>query len=389
MKLFQVFDYQIKTQIFYGLNSILKIGEICQQLKLAKVQIITDSGVAKSGARDRILQLLKEGKIQTVVFDEVEANPTVQTTDKAKKLFSEENCKGVIALGGGSPMDVGKSVGVLATNPGSASDYLGPANWGKVKNPAVPVICIPTTSGTAAEITDVAVLSDPDKKVKLGIFSPYIAPAVAFLDPCLTLSLPPDPTRDSGLDALTHAIESFISIKSWTATNVLNRRAIELVGLHLRNAVHHGSDINARDGMMTASLLAGMAFLNTKLCLVHAITGPLGGFYNLPHGAANAIVLPHAMRFMLPGAVSKYVNIAAALGEKVEGLSERAAAEKAVEAVSQLSKDVGLPKGLSVYGVKEERLEKVSETVAANFQNALSPRKASSEEILEILRAAI
>lgn len=382
------FEFQVTTHIIYSRNGSNSLGEIVSRFGKNRYQVVTDAGVAGAGILDGLLESLKLAGIDTVLFNEVEVNPTVQTVDKACKQYENEKCEGVIAVGGGSPMDTGKSVGILATNPGSASDYLGPANWGKVKNPAVPVICIPTTSGTAAEITDVTVLSDPDKKVKLGIFSPYIAPAVALLDPCLTLSLPPEPTRDSGLDALTHAIESFISINSWNATNVMNLRAIELVGLHLRNAVHHGSDIDARDGMMTASLLSGMAFRNTKLCLVHAMTGPLGGLYNAPHGASNAIVLPHAMRFLLPGAVSKYVDIAVALGEDVEGLSERAAAEKAVEAVVQLSEDVGLPKGLSVYGVKEEDLGNISKTVADNFQNALSPRKASPEEIQEIFRAA-
>lgn len=382
------FEFQVTTHIIYSRNSSRNLGEIVSRFGKKKYQLVTDAGVVGAGILDGLLESLKMAGIDTAIFDEVEVNPTVQTVDKARKQYENEKCEGVIAVGGGSPMDTGKSVGILATNPGSASEYLGPANWGKVKNPAVPVICLPTTSGTAAEITDVTVLSDPDKKVKLGIFSPYIAPAVAVLDPCLTVGLPPEPTRDSGLDALTHAIESFISINSWNATNALNLKAIELVGLHLRDAVHKGSDIDARDGMMTASLLSGMAFRNTKLCLVHAMTGPLGGLYNAPHGATNAIVLPHAMRFLLPGAVSKYVDIAAALGEEVEGLSERAAAEKAVEAVVQLSQDIGLPKGLSEYGVKKEDFGNVSKTVADNFQNALSPRKASAEEIQEIFRAA-
>ena len=382
------FEFQVTTHIIYSRGSSRSLGEIVSRFGKKRYQLVTDAGVAGAGILDGLLESLKLAGINTVIFDEVEVNPTVQTVDKACKQYENEKCEGVIAVGGGSPMDTGKTVGILATNPGSASEYLGPANWGKVKNPAVPVICIPTTSGTAAEITDVTVLSDPANKVKLGIFSPYIAPAVAVLDPCLTVSLPPEPTRDSGLDALTHAIESFISINSWNATNALNLKAIELVGLHLRNAVHNGSDIDARDGMMTASLLSGMAFRNTKLCLVHAMTGPLGGLYNAPHGASNAIVLPHAMRFLLPGAVSKYVDIAVALGENVEHLSERAAAENAVEAVVQLSEDVGLPKGLSEYGVKEEDFGNVSKTVAENFQNALSPRKASAEEIQEIFRAA-
>ena len=151
-----------------------------------------------------------------------------------------------------------------------------------VKNPAAPVICVPTTAGTAAEITDVAVLSDLEKKIKVGLRSPYVAPAVALLDPMLTVTLPPEPTRDSGLDALTHAIESYICTNAWDATDALTLRAIELIGLHLRTAVYNGNDIEARDGMLKASLLAGMGFHNTKLCLVHAITGPLGGFLFFP-----------------------------------------------------------------------------------------------------------
>ncbi len=259
----------------------------------------------------------------------------------------------------------------------------------KVRFQAAPVVCVPTTAGTAAEITDVAVLSDHQQKTKIGLRSANVAPRVALLDPTLTLSLPPSPTRDSGLDALTHAIESYLSLNAWHGSEVLALRAIQLVGRHLRAAVHNGKDQEARDGMLTASLLAGMAFHNTKLCLVHAITGPLGGVYDLPHGASNAIVLPHAMHFMLPGAVLKYRDIALALGERVEGLSDRDAAEMAVKAVERLSQDVGLPKGLSVYGVTEERLAEISEIIAGSFMVPLSPRVARASDILEICRSAL
>jgi len=283
-------------------------------------------------------------------------------------------------------MDAGKAVGILATNPGSAAEYLG---IGKVKNPGVPVICLPTTSGTSAEITDVAVLSEPEKKTKLGLRSPYVAPTVAILDPLLTLSLPPAPTRESGLDALAHAIESYVCLNAWTPTEALTLRGIELIGRHLRPATHRGSDYEARDGMMMGSLLAGMGLHTTWVNLVHAITGPLGGFYNLPHGAANAIVLPHAMRFLLPGAVSKFANIARALGGKVDHLSERQAAEKAVEEVEQLSRDVGMPRGLSVYGVKETDLPKLSETIAGSILLPLAPRVATAKDILEICKDSL
>ncbi len=378
--------FQITTQIIYGRYSAGRIGEVATKLGVKKAQIVTDPGVAKSGVLDQVLAPLKEAGVATLIFDEVEPNPTIQTVDKAAERFAREGCDGVIALGGGSPLDAGKSVGVLATNPGSTTDYLG---MDKVNKPGVPVICVPTTAGTAAEITDVAVLSDHEKKIKMGLRSAYVAPRVALLDPILTLSLPPGPTRDSGLDALTHAIEAYVSVNAWHASDALALKSIELVGRYLRCAVHNGRDVEARDGMLTASLLAGMAFHNTKLCLVHAITGPLGGFYNLPHGASNAIVLPHAMRFMLPGAVSKYVDIAVALGEQVAGLSEREAAELAIEAVEQLSEDVGLPEGLSVYEVKEEDLPALSKTIEGSFMVPLSPCVATAADILEICRAAL
>jgi alcohol dehydrogenase class IV len=380
------YEFNISTRIVYGRESAGQIGEIVAGLNLKKIQLVTDKGVANSGTLDYLLKPLKDAGIDSIIYDDIEYNPTVQTVDKAAEQFRNENCDGVIAVGGGSPIDAGKCIGVLATNPGSATDYLG---VDRVKTPSVPVICLPTTAGTAAEITDVAVLNDPEKKLKMGMRSPHVAASVALLDPVLTLTLPLEPTRDSGLDALTHAIESYVSVNSWRVTDTLNLQAIGLVGRYLRTAVHNGNDIEARDGMLTASLLAGMAFHHTKLCLVHAITLPFGGIHNLPHGVSNAIVLPHAMKFMLPGAISKYVDIAVALGEDVSGMSERAAAEKAVAAVEQLSRDVNLPKGLSLYGIKEDELPELSESIAENFMVPLSPRIAKAEDILQICKWAL
>lgn len=380
------YEFNITTRIVYGRESAKQIGDIVAGLNLKKIQLVTDKGVANSGTLDYLLKPLKDAGINSIIYDDIEYNPTVQSVDKAAEQFRNESCDGVIAVGGGSPIDAGKCVAVLATNPGSANDYLG---VDKVKNPSVPVICVPTTAGTAAEITDVAVLNDPKKKLKIGMRSPYVAASVALLDPVLTLTLPLEPTRDSGLDALTHAIESYVSVNSWRITDTLNLQAIELIGRYLRSAVHNGNDIEARDGMLTASLLAGMGFHHTKLCLVHAITLPFGGIYNVPHGVSNAIVLPHAMKFMLPGAISKYVDIAVALGEDVSGMSERAAAEKAVAAVEQLSRDVNLPEGLSLYGIKEDELPQLSESISENFMVPLSPRIAKAEDILQICKWAL
>lgn len=381
------FYFQIPTQIVYGKESANQVGEIAAKMGVRKVQIVTDIGVVKSGVLEKITAPLHAAGVDFVVFDDVEPNPSIATVDKAAAQHILEGCSGVIALGGGSPLDAGKAVGVLAKNPGSAGDYLG---VDKAKIASAPVIAIPTTAGTAAEITDVAVLSDPEKKVKAGLRSAFVAPRYAILDPLLTIGLPACPTRDSGLDALTHAIEAYISVNAWAASDAIALKAIGLIGKYLRRAVHNGKDLEARDGMLTASLLAGMAFHNTKLCLVHAITGPLGGRYNLPHGAINAMILPHAMEFMLPGSVDRYVEIAVSLGENVSGLSKRAAADRAIQAVRQLSEDVQLPPKLSSFGVvKEEDLPSLASAISGSFMVPLSPRVANVQEILAVLQAAL
>ncbi|RLC97815.1 MAG: hypothetical protein DRI65_18970, partial [Chloroflexota bacterium] len=333
-------EFYLSTRIIYQQGSVDQVGELSKSLQLSKIQVVTDPGVVGSGILEVILPHMEAAGIETIIFDDIVPNPTIASVDQAVKQFRASGCDGVIGVGGGSALDAAKSVAALINNPGSAFEYLGVDT---LKNDSVPSICIPTTAGTGAEITDVAVLSVPDEKLKMGIRSAQIAPTIALLDPALTLTLPAGPTRDSGLDALTHAIESYISVNSWQATDALTLKAIELIGTHLRTAVHNGSNIEARDGMLLASLMAGMGFHNTKLCLVHAITGPLGGMYNVPHGGSNAIVLPHAMKFLLPGAIEKFAVIAQALGENISGLSLREAAEKAVFAVETLAKDTGLP----------------------------------------------
>lgn len=379
-------EFRLTTKIICNPGSASAIGTVSKSLNMSKVLLVTDRGVSGSGVLDSVLPFLENDGIQHVIFEDIDPNPTIQSVDNAVEIFKKENCDGVIAIGGGSPIDAGKCIGALVNNPGSAFEYLG---VDLLKNDAVPCICVPTTAGTGAEITDVAMLSDLEKKLKMGIRANQIAPAVALLDPELTLSLPAGPTRDSGLDALTHAIESYISVNSWQATDALTIKAIELIGDNLRSAVHYGKDSKSRENMLYASLIAGMGFHNTKLCLVHAITAPLGGMYNVPHGGSNAIVLPHAMKFLLPGALEKFAQIAIALGENIEGLSLREAAEKAVSAVEKLSEDVGLPDGLSVYGVEESSLPELAKTIAGNFMVPLSPRVADKEDILKILKESL
>ncbi len=377
--------FQIPTKIVYGIGASKQLGELAQQAGFHRALVVADPGIVKAGVLGQFTPALDAAGISYVVFDKVESNPRLETVDAATELCLREKCDGVLAVGGGSPLDVGKAVGVLATNPGGVRAYLG---IGKIKKAGLPVFAIPTTAGTAAEITDVTVLSDHEQQIKATIRSPQVAPAIALLDPLLTLSMPVSVTRDTGMDALTHAIESYININAWPASEALCLRAIEMIGANLRTAVYNPSNLAARDAMLAASLIAGMAFHNTKLCLVHAITGPLGGVTDMPHGVSNAIVLPHAMEFMLPGAIDKYVDIAAALGEEVEGLAPREAAELAVAAVKQLMDDIGVPCNLRTYGVKPDCFAFVAEKAAASFMVPLSPRRATAADIENILQRA-
>ena len=377
--------FQLPTKVMYGPGSIKQLGEQASGLGIHRALLVTDKGIVNSRLLDQILPFVG-ANVTTVLFDAVEANPSLETVQAALDLCRAEKCDGVLAIGGGSPLDVGKAVAVLATNLGNLRDYLG---IGKIKQDGLPIITIPTTAGTAAEITDVSVLSDHQVRSKVTIRSPQVAPKLALMDPALTLGLPPSVTRDTGMDALTHAVESFINVNAWPGSEALALKAIEMIGANLRTAVHNGANLAARDAMLSASLIAGFAFHNTRLALVHAITTPLQGVFELPHGACNAIVLPNALEFMLPGAVGKYVQIAQALGEPVEGLAPRAAAERAVAAIRQLMQDIGMPAGLATYNVTPDPFPAIAEKAAASFMIALSPRRATAADIVAILKQSL
>jgi alcohol dehydrogenase len=379
-------NFHLATRVVHGRGAARGLGQVAADVGIRRALLVTDAGVAKAGVLDQVLGPLRSSGIETVVFDEVEANPTLRTVDRGAARFAASRCDGVVAVGGGSPMDAGKAIGVLSTNPGPVASHLAPRT---IANPGLPVICVPTTAGTGAEVTCVAGLRDGEIGSKVALAGPLVAARVAVLDPLLTLSLPPGPTRDSGLDVLTHAIESYINVTAWDGTRVLALRAIEMVAQHLRTAVHRGSDLEARDGMLTASLLAGMAFANTDLGLVHAIALTVGGPFNTPHGATNAVLLPHAMRFLLPAALPQFAEIAVALGQKTDGRSTAEMAETAVQTVECLCADTGLPRGLSALGVEAESLPELAAAMARHPMTPFSPRRATPNDCLEICRKAL
>ncbi len=310
-------------------------------------------------------------------------------TEEGLKAYKESGADFLIAVGGGGPMDAAKAIAALATNPGrKVTEFLG-AN--KIPNPGSPLIAIPTTAGTGSEVTQFTIITDTDRDVKMLIASPMIMPKVALVDPLLTLSMPQNITMATGLDALTHAIEAYVSVKAHPLTDTLALQAIRIIGANLRQAWSNGDNLEARTNMIIGSLHAGMAFSNASVALVHGMARPLGAYFHVRHGVSNAALLPIVIEFSTPGNPERYADIAEAMGEVTEGLSLLDAAYLAAEAVERLNDDLKVPT-LEELGVEEEKfnklVEKMAEDAIASGSPGNNPRKATKEEIVELYKKA-
>lgn len=379
------YQFQTPTKIISGIGSTAEIIKELNDLYAKKVLLITDPGLVQAGVAQQVVEMLKQAAVEVEIFDAVEPDPSIQVATKAAEMAKNVKANVLIALGGGSAIDTAKSAALLVTNGGYLKDYAG---VNKVIKPILPLIAVPTTAGTGSEVTIFAVMSDPEKQEKFTISSALIAPAVAVLDPLLTLKLPPSVTAFTGMDALTHAIEAFTSSIAQPATDALALSAIKLILKHLPVAVGRGDNIMARDGMLQASLLAGIAFNNAFLGLAHAIASPLGGHFHVPHGLANAVMLPYVMEYNLPTAVRRYAEIGRALGLQAVGDTPRAVAEKTVAAITQLARDINIPEKLSNIGAKEELLPLVARDALKSIQLKFNVRNASEKEILALLQKA-
>lgn len=379
------YQFQTPTKIISGIGSTAEIIKELNDLHAKKVLLITDPGLVQAGVAQQVVEMLKQAAVEVEIFDAVEPDPSIQVATKAAEMAKNVKANVLIALGGGSAIDTAKSAALLVTNGGYLKDYAG---VNKVVKPILPLIAVPTTAGTGSEVTIFAVMSDPEKQEKFTISGALIAPAVAVLDPLLTLKLPPSVTAFTGMDALTHAIEAFTSSIAQPATDALALSAIKLILKHLPVAVGRGDNIKARDGMLQASLLAGIAFNNAFLGLAHAIASPLGGHFHVPHGLANAVMLPYVMEYNLPTAVRRYAEIGRALGLQAVGDTPRAVAEKTVAAITQLARDINIPEKLSNIGAKEELLPLVARDALKSIQLKFNVRNASEKEILALLQKA-
>jgi len=382
----KIFSFTGARKIVFGIGSFQQLPEQIRELQAKRPLIVLDKQLAATGMKDQVIELLKKSGMEVQIFDKVDPEPKISLADEGAKLALKAKCDIIVGIGGGSAMDVAKAIAVLATNKGKAVDYLG---LNKVPGPGLPKIMIPTTAGTGSEVTFTSVFVRPDLKKKEGMNSPFLYPDLALLDPLLTVSLPPGPTASTGIDALCHAIESYTSINASPLSELLSMEAIALIAENLRTAVHDGSNIAAREKMLLGSLYAGLGLANAGVTAVHSLSYPLGGKYGIPHGLANTVLLPYVMSYNISGAQEKFVDIAEAMGEMVEGLPLREAAYLAVEAVNSLVEDCGIQTNLEDLGISEddfEEMAKIAMTVARPLAN--NPRQVTLEDAVAIYEDA-
>nr|WP_319493326.1 iron-containing alcohol dehydrogenase [uncultured Desulfobacter sp.] len=382
-----VFGFYIPTVTLMGVGAHKQICAQMKSLGVCKPFIVADKGITAAGITAQICDLLKaEMGAEAVVYDDTVPNPTDKNVEEGLALYQKSGCDMIITLGGGSSHDCGKGIGLVATNGGTIHDYEG---VDKSTQAMPPFIAINTTAGTASEMTRFCIITDTSRKVKMAIVDWRVTPAIAINDPLLMMGMPSFLTAATGMDALTHSVEAYVSTIATPITDACAIKSIELISEYLRPAVANGADIVARDKMAYAEYLAGMAFNNASLGHVHAMAHQLGGFYNLPHGVCNAILLPHVSRYNLIAKLDRYADIAVALGENIEGLSAREAAERALTAIQTLSKDVGIPSDLTQLGVKKEDLKIMAENAQKDACGATNPRRPTLDDVIQIYTNAL
>ncbi len=381
-------SFFIPPVLIIGSGSSEKVGEESKKLGVKKALIVSDQVMVKLGIVEVMKRSLNQNELQFIVYDGVATEPTVDYVREGLKIFKDNGCDFLIAVGGGSPIDTAKAIAIMVTNPGSIEDYKG---LGRVSKEGVPLIAIPTTAGTGSEVTQFTIITDTKTNVKMLIGSPFIIPKVAIVDPLLTLSSPRNLTAAVGIDALTHAIEAYVSIKAQPMSDIFCISAIELISGSLRQAWANGNNVEAREKMMLGALQAGIAFSNSSVALVHGMSRPIGAYFHVAHGASNAALLGVVTEFSLIGNPTRYAHIARAMGENITGLTDLEAAQLAAKAIKALIKDVQIP-SLRQLGVEREKLEqlapKMAEDAIASGSPGNNPRQATKEEIVELYKMA-
>lgn len=351
-----------------------------------KALIVTDKILSQIGVVTKLTALLAQNGIDSVVFDETKPNPTTTNVEAGLAMIKANGCDCVISLGGGSPHDCAKGIALVAANGGNIKDYEGVDRSAK---PQLPLIAINTTAGTASEMTRFCIITDEARHVKMAIIDKHVTPLMSVNDPELMLAKPAGLTAATGMDALTHAIEAYVSTIATPVTDASAVMAIQLIAKHLRTAVNQGDDLHAREQMAYAQFLAGMAFNNASLGYVHAMAHQLGGFYDLPHGVCNAVLLPHVQAYNAQVSATRLKDVAGFMGVDVSAMSDEQGAAAAIEAIKTLALDVKIPAGLEQLGVKVDDFDTLASNALKDACGFTNPKQASHEEIVAIFRAAM
>ncbi|WP_047683703.1 MULTISPECIES: L-threonine dehydrogenase [Xenorhabdus] len=369
-----------------GMGCLNEAVELVKTYGYKQALIVTDCVLNEIGVVGKVQKLLTDVGIKSAVYDRTNPNPTTINVEQGLAILRQHDCDFVISLGGGSPHDCAKGIALVAANGGDIRDYEGVDRSAK---PQLPLIAINTTAGTASEMTRFCIITDIDRHIKMAIVDKNVTPILSVNDPALMIGMPKGLTAATGMDALTHAIEAYVSIAANPITDACALKAVTMISRYLRRAVEDGSDVEARENMAYAQFLAGMAFNNASLGYVHAMAHQLGGFYDLPHGVCNAVLLPHVQRFNAKAAASRLKDIAAAMGANVANVDDKEGAEVCIQEISRLAKDVNIPAGLAELNVKSEDIPTLSANALKDACGFTNPIQASHEEIVAIFEEAM
>lgn len=401
--MFDIWTFHSAAAVIFGPGAIARLGEQANRHRWQRVLVVTDRTLVGAGLLDEVQNPLTAAGVEVGVFDGGEAEPSIAAAERATEFARQFKPDAILGLGGGSNMDLAKVTSVVFTHGGSPRNYLGEE---LVPGPVTPTICVPTTAGTGSEVSGSGVLTDQENQLKVAVVSNFMRPKLSIVDPKLTMTCPKKVTADSGIDALTHAIEAYTAVDNekfplppgektiYQGRNpmgdVFAEKSIALVGQHLVRAVNEPQNLEARIGMSLAALLGGLAFANVGVALTHALEYPVGGATHCSHGAGNGLLLPFVMRYNLPARVPQFAKIAQLLGRNTAGMSEMAAAEDAIAAVEQLKQAIGIPPRLRDLGVREDQLRTFAEK-AAGIKRILrvNPRYPTVDEMVEIFKSAL
>ena len=365
---------------YFGPGARKELPEVLNRLGGKKVFVVTDKGLLKFGVAKMVTDVMDEAGIPYEIFSEVKPNPTVTNVKDGLKAFKESKANVIVAIGGGSAMDTAKGIGIVANNP-EFGDIVSLEGCAPTKHKSVPIVALPTTAGTAAETTINYVIIDEDKQKKMVCVDPNDIPAVAIIDAELMYSLPKGLTAATGMDALTHAIEGYITKGAWEMSDMFELEAIRMISKYLPVAVEEPTNADARNSMAVAQYIAGMAFSNVGLGLVHGMAHPMGSLFDVPHGVANALLLPTIMEFNMPACLNKYPEIAKAMGIDVSGMTKEQASQAACDAVKDLAIKVGIPQHLSELGITAEDIPALAQQALEDVCTPGNPRDVTLDDI--------